>query len=106
MITLGCSEPPFRANGGGVQCHRAGVAGGLLFLPNDFQFKLPTKHPNYPGAILIIRAAGGGRGRPTAAGCLRRSTAGREKGMQTSKCPKGRVEKRGGKSPCGAGLYL
>lgn len=50
MATLGCSEPPFRATWG-WQCHGAGVAGGLLFLLNDFQLKLPTKRPNYPGVI-------------------------------------------------------
>lgn len=69
---LGMIRAPFSGNwGGGGQCHGAGVASGLLFLLNDFQFKLPTKCPNYPGAILIIRVAGGGgRGRLTAAGCF------------------------------------
>lgn len=54
LVTL---RAPFQGNWGS-QCHGAGKAGGLLFLLNDFQFKLPTKHLNYPGAFLITGVAG------------------------------------------------
>lgn len=89
--TPGRSELPFRAARGG-QCHGAGVAGGLLFLPNDFQLKLSAKHPDYPGAISIV----GPRGEDRAGFQLQVASAEalrEKKGIQTSKCLKQGKEK-------------
>lgn len=67
-----------------------GLAGGLLFLLNDFQLKFPTKCLDYyPGAILILRRTGQG------AGC-RLSLLMWLEGVETSKSPKKGGEGRRG----------
>lgn len=95
--TPGRSELPFRAARGG-QCHGAGVAGGLLFLPNDFQLKLSAKHPDYPGAISIV----GPRGEDRAGFQLQVASAEalrREEGDSNQQVPKAR-QREGLGNPC------
>lgn len=73
------------------------MAGGFLFLLNDFQFKFPTKCPDhYPGAILTLGRTG------QVVGC-RLSLLMWLEGVETSKSPKKGGEE-GGKSLSRAGL--